>query len=70
MVGSRCVDQEVNPILRSDEEKELVGRHREEQRKLVIKNFSQTFVNMPSVFCEFGCYNRKLCVNKPISFFS
>ena len=25
---------------------------------------------MPSIFCEFVCYNRELCVNKPISFFS
>ena len=30
--------------LRSDEEKVLVLRRREEQRKLVVKNFSQTFV--------------------------
>ena len=30
-------------ILRSDEEKELVWRRREVQRKLVVKNFSQTF---------------------------
>ena len=25
---------------------------------------------MPSIFCEFGCYNKKLSVNKRISFFS
>ena len=25
---------------------------------------------MISIFCEFGCYNRKLCVNKPINFFA
>ena len=25
---------------------------------------------MNSIFCEFVCNNRKLCVNKPISFFS
>ena len=31
-------------ILRSDEEKELVWCRREEQRKVVVKNFSQTFV--------------------------
>ena len=31
-------------ILRSDEEKELVRRHREEQRKLDVKNISETFV--------------------------
>ena len=34
---------EVKPILRSDEEKELAWRHREEQRKLDIKNISGTF---------------------------
>ena len=40
----RCIDQEVKPILRSDEEKELMLRGRVEQRKLIVKNFSQTFV--------------------------
>ena len=35
---------EVKLILRSDEEKELVWRHREDQRKLVVKNISETFV--------------------------
>ena len=35
---------EVKQILRSDEEKELVLRHREEQRKLHVKNISETFV--------------------------
>ena len=28
----------------SDQEKELVGRHREEQRKLDVKNISETFL--------------------------
>ena len=37
-------DYGVKPILRSDEEKGLVWRRREEQKKLVVKNFSQTFV--------------------------
>ena len=32
------------PILRSDAEKELMLRRREEQRKLVVKKFSETFV--------------------------
>ena len=32
------------PLLRSAEERELMWRRREVQRKLVVKNFSQTFV--------------------------
>ena len=40
----RFIDYEVKPILRSDEEKEVVWCRREEQRKLVVKIFSQTFV--------------------------
>ena len=32
--------------------------------------FLKPLLKMPSIFCEFGCYNRKLCVNNPISFFS
>ena len=43
-VAPRCIDWEVKPILRSDEEKELGLRCLEEQRKLVVKNFSQTVV--------------------------
>ena len=43
---------------------------REDQGKLVVKNFLKPLLKMPSIFCEFGCYNRKLCVNKTISFFS
>ena len=65
----RCIDQEVKPILRSDEEKELVWRCREEQRKQIFKNFLKALLKMPSIFYEFGCYNKKLCVNKPISIF-
>ena len=42
--GPRCIDQEVKPILRSDEEKELRVTSARGQRKLVVKNFSQTFV--------------------------
>ena len=38
--------------------------------KPVVKNFLKPLLKMPFFFCEFGCYNRKLCVNKPISFFS
>ena len=38
------ISYEVKPILRSDEEKELVWRHPEDQKKLVVKNFSETFV--------------------------
>ena len=34
----------MKPILLSDEEKELVWRHREAQRKLDVKNISETFV--------------------------
>ena len=33
----------VKPILRYDEEKDLVSRCREEQRKLDVKNFYETF---------------------------
>ena len=40
----RCIDQEVKPILRSDEEKELRVTSARGQRKLVVKNLSQTFV--------------------------
>ena len=36
--------KEVKPILRLDEEKELVWCHREEQRKLNGKNIFETFV--------------------------
>ena len=32
--------------------------------------FLKPSLKMPSIFCEIGCCNRKLCVNKPISFFS
>ena len=35
---------EVKPILQSDEEKELAWRHREEQRKLDVKNIFEAFV--------------------------
>ena len=38
------LSQEAKPILRSAEEKELVWRHQEDLRKLVVKNFSETFV--------------------------
>ena len=37
---------------------------------LLIKNFSQTFVKNPFYFLWIRAYNRKLCVNKLISFFS
>ena len=43
-LGSRCIDYEVKPILRSDEEKELHVTLARGQRKLVVKNFSQIFV--------------------------
>ena len=36
----------------------------------LLKTFLKPSLKMPSIFCEFGCYNRKLGVNKPISFFS
>ena len=47
--GELCVPwfgvyHEVKPILRSDEEKKLVWRHREDQWKLLVKNISETFV--------------------------
>ena len=35
-----------------------------------IEDRVKPLLKIPSVFCEFECYNRKLCVNKPISFFS
>ena len=38
------LSQEVKPIQWSDHEKELLWRHPEEQRKQVVKNFSETFV--------------------------
>ena len=47
-LGQGCdqdvLSKEVNPILRSDEEKELVRCHREEQRKLDVENISETIV--------------------------
>ena len=41
---SRCIGYGLKSILRSDEEKELVQRRREEQRNLAVNNISQTFV--------------------------
>ena len=38
------IREELKPILGSDEEKPLVSRHRDDQRKLDVKNFSETFV--------------------------
>ena len=61
---------EVKPILRFDEEKELVWRHREEQRNLDVKNISETLGKMPSICCELACYNRKLSLNNSITLFS
>ena len=34
----------MKPIMLSDEEKELVWRHREEQMKLDVKNIFETYV--------------------------
>ena len=36
----------MEPILRSDEEKELVWHHPEDQRKVVVKNYSEIFVKI------------------------
>ena len=36
----------------------------------LLRTFIKPLLKMPSIFCEFGCYNKKLCVNMPISFFS
>ena len=36
----------------------------------LLRTFLKLPLKMPSIFCEFWCYNRKLCVNTPISFFS
>ena len=36
----------------------------------LLRTFLKPSLKMPSIFCEFGCYYRKLCVNKSISFFS
>ena len=35
---------EVKPILQTDEEQELVWRHPGDQRNIVVKNCSETFV--------------------------
>ena len=40
------------------------------RRWLLIKTFLKPSLKMPSIFCEFGGHNIKLCLNKPISFFS
>ena len=36
----------------------------------LLITFLKPSLKMPSVFCEFGCYNRQLYVNKPISLIS
>ena len=36
----------------------------------LLRTFLKPSLKISSVFSEFGCCNRKLCVNKPISFFS
>ena len=36
----------------------------------LLRTFLKPLLKMPSFFCEFGCYNRILCVNKPKSLFS
>ena len=36
----------------------------------LLRTFLKLSLKMPSIFCELVCYNRKLCVIKPISFFS
>ena len=30
----------------------------------LLRTFLKISLKMPSIFCEFVCYNRKLCVNK------
>ena len=35
-----------------------------------LRTFLKLSFKMRSIFCEFVCYNKKLCVNKPTSFFS
>ena len=36
----------------------------------LLRTFLKLSLKMPYIFWEFVCCNRKLCVNKPISFFS
>ena len=48
--------------------KNFVWRRRE-ARGSWLRTFLKLSLKMPSIFCEFLCYNRKLCVNKPIIFF-
>ena len=36
----------------------------------LLRTFLKLSLKMPSIFCEFVCYKRKLCVNNPISLFS
>ena len=36
----------------------------------LLRTFLKPSTKMPSIFCEFGCGNRKLFANKSISFFS
>ena len=45
-------------------------RRREARGSSLLRTFLKLSLKMPSIFCEFLCYNRKLCVNKPTSFFS
>ena len=43
-VNQNVLSKVVKPILQTDEEKELVRRRREAERKLVVKNFYETWV--------------------------
>ena len=49
LIGTNVLSYEVKPIFRSDKEKELVWRHPEDKRKLVVKNFCERFVK--NAFC-------------------
>ena len=64
MINSKIYWLGGEPIMLSDEETELVWRRPEEQRKLVVKNVLKPSLKMGSIFCEFGGYDRKICVTK------
>ena len=36
----------------------------------LLRTFLKPLLKMPSIFGEFLCYNRNLCVNKKLTFFS
>ena len=66
LMKPRCIDMEVKPM----KKKNWCDVTERYSWSWLLRTFLKLSLKMPSIFCEFGCCNRKLCVNKPISFFS